>query len=104
MTKHIYLRPFRIQLFGFDCVLQSFRELPHLDVSRRPVAVEDVIGRVQLDGLRVKADGLLKVSALAGGVRLPDLLQKGGLGRVVAVARLVVGLALFGVPHAVRWI
>ena len=77
-----YLWPFRIELLSFDGILKCFGELAHFDVGSRPVAVQDVIGRVQLDGLRVQGHGAFKVPALAGCVGLPNLFQKGRLGRV----------------------
>ncbi len=58
--------------------------MAHLDVSGGPVAVQDVVGRVQGDGLRVKGDGPLEVPVLTGRVRLAHLLQEGGLCRVPA--------------------
>ena len=43
------------------------------------VPVEDVVARVELDGLGVESDCDGEVSCLAGRVRLADLLQEDGL-------------------------
>ena len=43
------------------------------------VPVEDVVARVELDGLGVESDGDGEVSGLARRVRLADLLQEDGL-------------------------
>lgn len=53
--------------------------MSEFDESGRPVGEEDVIARIESDGLAVESDGRLKVAALAGLIRLAHLVQEAGL-------------------------
>ena len=79
MISIVYLWPLRVELPCPDCVLERALELAALDVRRRPVRVEDVVGRVHGQGLGVEADSRGELARLAGGVGRADLNEKGSI-------------------------
>lgn len=74
-----YFRPFGVELDGTRSVLQGAGEMSEFDKRSRPVGEEDVIARVERDGLAVQADGRFEIAILARLVRLPHLVQETGL-------------------------
>ena len=73
-SSHLWPAP--VELLCLDGVLQGAREVAHLDEGGRPVAVEDVVARVQLDRLGVQPHRHGEVAGLARRVGLPHLLQE----------------------------
>ncbi len=73
-----YFWPFGVEFDGSGRVLQGPGKVSEFDEGGRPVGEEDVIARVERDGLAVEADGRLEIPVLTGLVRLAHLVQEAG--------------------------
>lgn len=74
--RHTYLGPLAIELTSSHCISQRRRVLPQFEKRRRPVAVQDAVLRVGLQGVGVQVDGRLEVAALTCLVALLHFLHE----------------------------
>lgn len=74
--RHTYLGPLAIELTSSHRVSERRRVLPQFEKRRRPVAVQDAVLRVGLQGVGVQVDGRLEVAALTRLVALLHFLHE----------------------------